>query len=392
MSSNLNPSRRRALWIGTGAVGLAGAGVLAWTLSSRRTDAIRIGVGQPLSGDLAALGKDMLHGAQLAAEIINAEGGVRVGNRNLPIEIVAADDKANPEAGQAAAKQLVEAGVIAVIAHLNSGVSIAAAPTYAAAGVPQLAISTKREYTQLGLRTTLRLVANDDMQAQAMAGYAAENLRARRVALVDDGTPYGRGVARTVESVLKGRQVEVVVRRTLDDKTRDFAGLVRDIGSNTVDLVMVTFNDVQTEALLTQMGAAGLRQVKVLGGDTIKTPLLTRQSQPVDAVFATSPIAGAHEFPTGKGFVDAFRKRFGADPYYGSHYSHDAVHLIADALKRNASLNREALLERLKSFDGQAPVTGSLRMQADGEQRYGAVGVYRLRGGAWELEMRGDRW
>ena len=89
MSSNLNPSRRRALWIGAGAVGLAGAGVLAWTLSSRRTDAIRIGVGQPLSGDLAALGKDMLHGAQLAAESINAEGGVRVGNRSLPIEIVA---------------------------------------------------------------------------------------------------------------------------------------------------------------------------------------------------------------------------------------------------------------------------------------------------------------
>ena len=79
---------------------------------------------------------------------------------------------------------------------------------------------------------------------------------------------------------------------------------------------------------------------------------------------------------------------------YGAHYSYDAVYLVADALARNDSADRAKLLERLKNpnFDGQAPVTGSMRFGADGEQRYSAVGVYLLRDGAWLPQIRSDRW
>src|SRR5207244_3697009 len=127
----------------------------------RKPETLKIGVGQPLSGNLKTLGQDMLNGAQMAADEINANGGVRVGSQRLRIEIVAQDDHADTKAGEAAATALVDAGVVVALAHLNSGVRIAAAPIYAKAGVPQFAISTNPAYTQLGLPTTLRLVAND---------------------------------------------------------------------------------------------------------------------------------------------------------------------------------------------------------------------------------------
>ena len=102
---------------------------------------------------------------------------------------MAVDDRSNPETGKEVAKQLVDAGVVAVIGHLNSGVSIPAAPIYAEKGIAQLAISTNPKYTVLNLPTTLRIVANDTLQAKAIGSFAANQLSGTKFALVDDGTP-----------------------------------------------------------------------------------------------------------------------------------------------------------------------------------------------------------
>src|SRR5574341_1842644 len=152
----MNKTKRVLGTLCAAAMAVAALGMLGGC--SRPPEVVKIGVGQPLSGNLKALGQDLLNGAQMAVEEINAEGGLRIDGHKVKLEIVAADDQANAEAGQAAARKLVEADVVAVLAHLNSGVSIAAAPIYAEAKVPQLAISTKPEYTQLQLPTTLRLV------------------------------------------------------------------------------------------------------------------------------------------------------------------------------------------------------------------------------------------
>ena len=146
-------------------------------------DTVKIGVAQPLSGPLAPLGRDMVNGVQLAVNDLNKRGVV-IDGKKVTLEVVTADDKANPEAGKAAAQQLIEAKVTAVVGHLNSGVSIAAAPLYAAAHIPQLAISTKPEYTRQGLPTTFRLVANDALQAKAMGSYAARSLNGSSLSLI----------------------------------------------------------------------------------------------------------------------------------------------------------------------------------------------------------------
>ena len=137
---------------------------------------MKIGVAQPLTGNLAPLGQDLLNGVTLAVEEINKEG-FKVNGHAVTLEIVAVDDRANADTGKEVARQLVDAGVVAVIGDLNSGVSIAAAPIYAAKSIAQMAISTNPKFTALGLPTTFRLVANDTMQAKAIGSYSASQFK-----------------------------------------------------------------------------------------------------------------------------------------------------------------------------------------------------------------------
>ena len=202
---------------------------------------IKIGVAQPLSGPLAALGKDMSQGVQLAINELNKEG-FKVNGKVVILEMVALDDKANADEGKAVAKQLVDAGVAAVVGHLNSGVSIAAAPIYAEKGIAQLAISTNPKYTEQGLPTTFRLVANDNLQARAIGSFAASNIAGTKFAVVDDGTPYGKGLADAAAAQLKGKKT-VVLRQSFDDKTTAFGPLADKIKADGIEVLVSTLND-----------------------------------------------------------------------------------------------------------------------------------------------------
>jgi len=385
----------RRIWARTaGAVAVTAALAATGVLSgcSRVPDVVKIGVGQPLTGPLGALGQDLVNGAQLAVDEINQAGGVNVGGKRVQLELVSADDASKAEVGKQAAQKLVDAGVEVAIAHLNSGVSIATAPIYAAAGIPQLAISTKPDYTKLGFPTTLRLVANDDLQSKALGSYAAQLPGVQHFAVIDDSTPYGKGLADSAAKVLAGVGKPVELRKSLDDKVTEFGALVSELQAAKIDIIVTTLSDFQVAALIEQLAKAGLTNMTIVGGDTIKTDKLPHTAIPIRAVYATSSIVEAREFPGGKAFLDKFRPRFKGDPVYGAHYAYDAVYLVADAMSRNGSVDKAALLKTLKEFDGNCPMTNSMRFNAEGEQRFGAIAVYQLRGGQWEPLMRSDRW
>lgn len=353
-------------------------------------DTVKIGVAQPLSGPLKDLGQDMVDGTQMAIDDINKEGHFKIDGKLVTLELVKVDDKADAKAGEAAAKQLVEAGVVAVIGHLNSGVSIAAAPIYAEKMIPQLAISTNPKYTKLDLPTTLRLVANDDLQSKAM-GSIANGLPGEHVyAVVDDATPYGKGLADTAAAQLKGKTV--AVRTSLDDKTTDFSALIPQLKEKKVDVFVTTLADFQVLALADQLVAAGMKHMQIVGSDTLKTEGILKVNPQIGTIYATSPIIGASEFTGGKPFLEKFRARFKHEPVYAAHYAYDAVHVLAAAMKQAKSVDGAKLVQALKTVDALAPVTSTMRFGADGEQRYGSVSVYQLNRGQWFLLTRSDVW
>jgi branched-chain amino acid transport system substrate-binding protein len=354
-------------------------------------DTIKIGVAQPLSGGLAGLGKDMVNGVQLAVDELNKQG-FKVNGVAIKLEMVAMDDKANPDEGKKVAQALVDAGVVAVIGHLNSGVSIPAAPIYAEKGIAQLAISTNPKFTALGHATALRLVANDDLQARAVGAFAASQIDSTKFAVVDDGTAYGKGLADAAAEQLKTKKT-VALRQSFDDKTKDFAALADKIKADSIQVVVSTLNDFQVVALIEALTKIGYnKQITILGTDTLKTGDMVKQADNVGKMYATSSVLEANEFANGRAFLDAYQAAFKIAPAYGGHYTYDATHVLAAAIKRAGSADPAKITETLRKMDGYAPVTGSMKWTDKGEQRYGVVSVYTVRAGKWESIMRSDNW
>jgi len=358
---------------------------------SRVPDTVKIGVAQPMTGPLAALGADMKNGVQLAVDELNAKG-FKIDGKPVKLEVVAVDDKSNAERGKEVAHVLVDAKVVAVVGHLNSGVSIAAAPVYAEASIAQMAISTKPEYTQLGLPTTLRIVASDALQSKALGSYAATQIDGKNFAVVDDNTPYGKGLADLAAAEMKKNKKEVAVRASLDDKTTDFSKLLPELKAANVDVFVTTLADFQVAALIQQLGKAGMNNMQIVGGDTIKTDKMPLAVDGVKAVYATSPIIETREFVAGPQFLAKFRDAFKGDPVYGAHYAYDAVYVLAAAMQRGTTADPKKVLEELKRIDALAPVTNNMRFRPDGEQHYGVVSVYKARGNKWEPVTRSDSW
>lgn len=358
---------------------------------SKVPDTIKIGVAQPLSGPLAALGQDLLNGVNLAVAELN-KGNYTVDGKRVTLEVVSVDDEADAATGKTVAQQLVDAGVVAVIGHLNSGVSIEAAPVYGAKDIPQIAISTNPKFTQLGLATTFRMVANDNLQARAIGSFAATQLGAGRYAALDDGTPYGKGLAEGAAEQLKAEKKEVVVRKSFDDKTTAFDELAAELKAAKVEVIVSTLNDFQALALLEALGKVGHTKVSLLGGDTIKTTDMAKGMGMIDGLYATSPVLEAKEFPTGRPFLEKYIDAFKKPPAYGGHYTYDSMYVLSAAIQKAKSADPKDITHALRTINGYAPVIGTMTWDDKGEQRYGAVGVYELRAGNWELRMRSDRW
>ena len=382
---------RRRFSAGLALTAVAACTALLLSGCSKVPDTIKIGVAQPLSGPLGGLGQDMLNGVTLAVDELN-KANFSVDGKRVTLEVVAVDDKADAATGKTVAQQLVDAGVVAVIGHLNSGVSIETAPIYAAKDIAQLAISTHPKFTQLGFQTTLRLVGNDTLQAKAIGSFAATQLGAPRYAALDDGTPYGKGLTDGAVEQLKAEKKEVVVRKSFDDKTTAFDELAAELKAAQVDVIVSTLNDFQALALIEALRKVGHTKVSMLGGDTIKTTDMAKGAGIIEGIYATSPVLEAKEFTTGKVFLDKYLEAFKKAPAYGGHYTYDATYVLSAAIQKAQSADPKEITKAMHSINGYAPVIGTMTWDEKGEQRYGAVGVYELRSGNWELRMRSDRW
>ena len=383
-------SNSGSITLGAIAAALATATMLL-TGCDNPPDTVRIGVAQPLTGNLAELGQDLHNGVKLAVAELNKEG-FKIKGKPVTLEIVAMDDRSDPATGKEVAQKMVDAGVVAVIGNLNSGVSIEAAPIYAAKDIAQLAISTNPKLTQLGLATTYRLVANDTLQAKAIGSFAASQLNATRYAVVDDGTPYGKGLADGAAEQLKIAKKQISLRQSFDDKTTVFDELAGKLKQNGVEVLITTLNDFQVLALLEALKKIDYTQLNILGGDTIKTISMLKGTEMIKGLYATSPILDAKEFVNGKLFLTKYQEAYKKEPAYGGHYTYDAMYILAGAMQRANSASPKKITEILHTFDGYAPITGSMKWDSVGEQRYGVVGVYAARKGVWDLQLRSDRW
>ena len=236
---------------------------------------VRIGIAGPMSGVIAHLGKDNERGAQLAIEDLN-QRHISIGGRPATFELVSRDDRADPREATVVAQQLVAAKVQGIVGHLNSGTSIPAAKTYAEAGIPAVTPSaTNPRLTRQGWRTAFRVVVDDHSAGRLMGRHVATAGGFQAIAVVDDRTAYGQGLADAFVSGLREAGSAPRDRFFTQDRATDFTVLAQQIQAVRADAVFFGGMDNQAAGLLETLTRQGW-QGRFFGGDGICTSLLAR--------------------------------------------------------------------------------------------------------------------
>jgi branched-chain amino acid transport system substrate-binding protein len=348
------------------------------------TMVVKIGHVGPTSGAIAHLGKDNENGGRMAIEELNA-AGMTIGGKKVTFELLAEDDAADPKQGTAAAQKLVDAKVNGVIGHLNSGTTIPASSIYHDARLPQISPSaTNPKYTRQGFDTTFRLVADDTQLGGTLGRYAIETLKGKTVAVIDDRTAYGQGVADEFEKGVTSAGGTLVAREFTNDKATDFNAILTSIKGKNPDVVFFGGMDAVAGPMLKQMKALGIN-AKFMGGDGICTaglPALAGDGLADDMVYCAEA-GGVDE--AGKPAMDKFREdfkaKYGVEVQVYAPYVYDAVKLMADAMKRADSADPAKYLPELAKTSGYQGVTGNISFDEKGDIKNGALTLMTYRGG-----------
>ncbi|MFI4929320.1 MAG: branched-chain amino acid ABC transporter substrate-binding protein [Burkholderiales bacterium] len=344
---------------------------------------VKIGHVGPVSGAQAHYGKDNENGARMAIEDLNAKG-VTIGGKKVKLELVAEDDAADPKQGTAAAQKLCDAKVAGVVGHLNSGTTIPASAIYNQCGIPHITPSaTNPKLTTQGFKTTFRLLANDNALGAGLALHAANNLHLKKIAIIDDRTAYGQGVAEVFTATAKSKGIEIVDQQYTTDKATDFMAILTAIKSKNPDGVFYGGMDPQAGPMLRQMEQLGLSNVKYFGGDGICTDKLIELSggaKTLGNVVCAEGGASLAKMPGGNAWKARYDAKYPKQFQVYSPYVYDAVHVLVQAMVDAGSIDPKVYLPKLAAINYKG-VTANIGFEPDGELKNPAMTLYMYKDG-----------
>ncbi|WP_164962266.1 branched-chain amino acid ABC transporter substrate-binding protein [Rubrivivax sp. JA1026] len=359
---------------------------VAVSASAAEPIVVKIGHVAALSGPAAHLGRDNENGVRMAIQELSAKG-VQIGGRPVKFELLAEDDGGDPKQGTAAAQKLVDSKVNGVVGHLNSGTAIPAARIYSDAGIPQIAPSvTNPRYTRQGFKTTFRMVADDAQLGGTLGRYAVQTLKAKTVAVIDDRTAYGQGVATEFEKAAKAAGANIVKREFTNDKATDFTGILTGIKAAKPDVIFYGGMDAVGGPMLRQMKQLGITS-KFMGGDgvcTAELPKLASGQVPDGQVVCAiaGGVEGAQK-PVMDKFKADFKKKFGTEVQIYSPYTYDATKVMVEAMVKAGSADPAKYLPVLAKISVPG-VTGTIAFDEKGDIKNGALTLYTFKGGQRE--------
>ncbi len=360
----------------------AAAMLLASQAASAQEQLVKIGVSGPLSGANAFAGKDNENGVRLAVEELNSRK-MSIAGKPVRFELVSEDDQGDPKAGVNVAQKLADGGVRFVLGPYNSGVAIPASRIYNDAGIIMSTVGTNPKVTQSGYKNVFRMVASDNQLGAAMASYAAKQLKVTSVGVIDDRTAFGQGVAMEFVKQAKASGLKVAGHEFTTDKATDFAAILTALKAKKVDAIFFGGYAPQGAPMARQMRALGLKDVKLLGGDTICSPEMAKLGG--DAVGANVLCAqgGAilEKQAAGPAFQKRYQERFKLAPDVYAAAFYDQTMFIAQSMKAANSLDPSVVGTAMhaSSYKG---VVGNYAYDAAGNMKQSAVTIYTFKDGA----------
>jgi branched-chain amino acid transport system substrate-binding protein len=340
---------------------------------------VKIGHVAPLSGPQAHYGKDNENGVRMAIEDLNAQG-VTIGGKKIKFEIQAEDDAADPKQGTAAAQKLCDAKVAGVVGHLNSGTTIPASKVYHDCGIAHVTgAATNPALTKPAYDTTYRIIANDNALGSALALYASDKLKLKKVAIIDDRTAYGQGVAEVFKRTALSKGMQVVDEQFTNDKATDFMAILTAIKAKNPDAVFYGGMDPQAGPMLRQMEQLGMTNVKYFGGDGICTSEIAKLSagaKTLGNVICAEGGASIAKMPGGSAWKDKYDKKYPNQFQVYSPYTYDATFVLVDAMKRANSTDPKKYIPMLKKANFKG-ITANIAFEPNGELKNAATTLYK---------------
>lgn len=334
---------------------------------------VKIGHIAPLSGPQAHYGKDNESGARMAIDDLN-KMKIQLDGGTAKFQLIAEDDAADPKTGAIVAQKLCDMKVNGIVGHLNSGTTIPASRIYYDCGIPQITPSaTTPKVTKQGFESVFRVIAHDGVLGVALAKYAADDMKAKRVVVIDDRTGYGQPLADIFTNQLQVKGVKVLERHYTNDKATDFAAILTSVKRVNPDLVFYGGMDAQAGPMLRQMKQLGIK-AKLMGGDGICTAELVRlggDNVGPNVLCAEGGMA-LSKMPGGPAFEKRYKERFKTDIQVYAPFVYDAVMTMGMAMKNAKSADPKKYLPKLKDirYDG---VIGTIAFDEVGDVLNAAV-------------------
>ena len=338
---------------------------------------VKIGHAGPLTGGIAHLGKDDENGVALAVAEATAKK-IKIGGKTVKFEMMSEDDQADPKMGPTIAQKFVDAKVAGVVGHLNSGVTIPASAVYNQAGIPMISGSaTNPKLTEQGFKVVFRTVARDDQQGPAVAAYVANELKAKKVAIVDDATAYGEGLANEVEKTLKASGINVVAREKTNDKATDFKAILTKMKGRSPDVIFYGGMDATGGPMLKQARELGIKAVFAYGDGACTSEMAKLAGAASEGMICSQ--AGLPTQMASKSFQEAFKAKYGEIKQYAPYY-YDAANVLIAAMQKADSTDPAKYLPMVASisYDG---ATGHVEFDAKGDRKDAEITIFQMKNG-----------
>ncbi len=363
---------------------LVGAVILAFSSAAfAQEETVIIGHVGPLTGPNAHIGKDNENGAKMAIDELNAKGTM-IGGKKVKFVLDSEDDASDPKLATTVAQKLVDEHVNGVIGHMNSGTTIPASKIYYDAGIPQISPSaTNPKYTQQGFNTAFRVVANDGQLGGTLGRYAVNTLKGKKIAVIDDRTAYGQGVAEEFAKSAKKAGASIVDNQFTTDKATDFNAILTSIKAKSPDLIFFGGMDAVGGPMLHQMDQLGIK-AHFMGGDGLCTTELSKLAgtglKDDEVVCAEAGGVPEGEKTALNDFKTAYQKKFNQEVVIYAPYVYDATMTMVQAMQEAKSADPKKYLPFLAKITHKG-VTGTIAFDPKGDIKNGSLTLYTYKDG-----------
>jgi branched-chain amino acid transport system substrate-binding protein len=322
---------------------------------------IKIAVAGPITGANASFGAQLLDGAKEAVADLNAKGGVLGQKLDLAVE----DDACDPRQAVSIANKLADRGTVFVDGHYCSSSSIPASKVYTDEGILQISpASTNPAYTDNGSWNTFRVCGRDDQQGAVAGTYIASHFKERKVAILNDNTSYGKGLADETKKAMNAAGLQETLYSAYVPGERDYSALVSRLKQAGIGVIFLGGYQTEAGLILRQAKEQGM-DVTLIGGDALVTDQFWAITGPAGngtlMTFAADPM----KLPTAAAVVKQFEAK-NIKPEGYVLYTYAAIQVWAEAATAAGTTDPQTVAKMLKTRSWDS-VLGPITFDAKGD-------------------------